>query len=185
MRFLTVINIQRLAFLILCMATIYIRMFMLLTCEIVFYLSFEYLNKNTKYLRMPSYRIYNWLFVVFVGFVVLVRSDIFGLSKRIDYHINTLEHLFFSAILCLTTSIYLKVFNILSDSLLKRLIIVFAIFNLIGLLNEFFQNLYQDRPFLSIEGNDIKDSIVNIVGSSMFVLISMLYKSKSVLTQEI
>ena len=66
-----------------------------------------------------------------------------------------------------------------------RLTVVFVILNLLGLINEFFQNLFQERPFFSIEGNDIKDMIVNLVGSSLFVIISLLYKSKTILTEEI
>ena len=172
-------------FVALCVTTVFTKLYMLLTCEILFYVSFEYLNSNPDYLKLPSYRIYNWLFVGFVAFVVLIRSKVLGFSGAIEFHINTIEHLFFSGIICLTTSIYLKLFDILSGSLFKRLILIFLVFNFIGLLNEFIQNLYQGMPFFSIEGNAIKDLIVNLFGSSLFVLISALYKDKSFLNAKV
>lgn len=185
MVFLDMKNIQRFLLVALCITTIFTRLYMLLACEILFYVSFEYLNSNHEYLKLSSYKIYNWLFVAFVAFVVLIRSKVLGLSDTFDFHVNTMEHLFFSGIICLTTSIYLKIFDILSDFLFMRLILIFLVFNLIGLANEFIQNLYQGRPFFSIEGNDIKDLIVNLFGSSLFVLISVLYKDKSLLNAEV
>ena len=158
---------------------------MLLTCEILFYLSFEYLNTNTNYLKISSHKIFNWLFVLFVGFVVLVRADLFSFPDGIDYHINTLEHLFFSGIVCLTISIYFKLFSFLPDSLFMKLLLVFLICNCIGVINEFFQNLYQERPFFSIEGNDIKDVTVNFFGSFSFVVLSLIHSSKAEVTDEI
>ena len=185
MDFLTTKNIQRLSFLLLAISAILIQMYMLLGSQILYYLSFEHLNSNAKYLKMPSYKIYNWLFISFVVFVVLVRADLFGFSDTIAFHINTAEHLYFSGVMCLMLLIYMQLFNLASNNLLMRLTVVFVILNLLGLINEFFQNLFQERPFFSIEGNDIKDMIVNLVGSSLFVIISLLYKSKTILTEEI
>ncbi len=174
----TSINIQRLLFLILFVAAGMINMYMLLISEILYYLSFEYLNSNAKYLKIPSHKGCNWFFISFVIFVVLVRADLFGFSEAIDYHINTVEHLYFSAVICLMVLIYLHLFH-LGPNRFVKLMMVFGILNLLGLLNEFFQNLYQARPFFSIEGNDIKDLIVNFIGSSVFVLVILGYKWKT------
>jgi hypothetical protein len=185
MRFLTTKNIQRLLFLLLFVAAILIKMYMLLASEILYYLSFEYLNSNKKYLRMPSHQRYNWFFISFVLFVVMVRADLFGFSDRVDYHINTVEHLFFSAVMCLMVLVYLQLFKMVSKQPLLKLTVVFVVLNFLGLINEFFQNLFQERPFFSIEGNDIKDMIVNFIGSSVFVIISLLIKNKAVVGQEL
>jgi hypothetical protein len=179
MNLLSTKNIQRLLFLILFLAAVYIKMYMLLASQILYYLSFEYLNLNAKYLKMPSHKNYNWFFISFVVFVVLVRADIFGFSDTVDYHFNTAEHLFFSGVMCLMILVYLQIFKLISRYKLMKLLVVFAILNLLGLVNEFFQNLFQERPFFSIEGNDIKDMIVNLIGSSLFVTVSLFYKRKS------
>lgn len=183
MDFLNTKNLQRLTFLILFIAAILINMYMLLASQILYYLSFEYLNSNKKYINLPLYNRYNWLFISFVVFVVVVRSDLFGFSDSVDYHINTAEHLYFCVVLCLMILIYLELFNQFSQNRILKLIVVFFILNLLGLLNEFFQNLFQLRPFFSIEGNDIKDMIVNFIGSFLFVIISFFCKSKLVISK--
>lgn len=174
-------NIQRLVFLILFMAAIAIKMYMLLASEVLYYLSFEYLNSNRKYLKMPLHEGYNWFFISFVVFVVLVRADIFRFSVTADYHINTAEHLYFSAVMCLMILIYVQLLNLFAKHRLMGLMIVFIVLNFLGLINEFFQNLFQERPFFSIEGNDSKDIIVNFVGSSLFFAFSIFTRVKQYL----
>ncbi|HNP34038.1 MAG TPA: hypothetical protein PKN96_12165 [Flavobacterium sp.] len=147
---------------------------MLPAYELLFYLSFEYLNSNPKYLKISFYKVYNWLFLAFVTLIVLVRLNLYDFSAAVDYHINTVEHLSFAFAICLTLSVYMQLFDIAPNRKLLKFIIVFIIFNGLGFFNEFFENIFQQRPFFSIEGNDIKDLIVNLIGSSSFIIISMI-----------
>lgn len=184
MDFLTNKNIQRFILLILFLAPIMMHMYMMLVSQILYYISFEYLNSNKNYLKIPKHNRYNWFFISFVVFVVLVRAHLFNFSETTEYHLNSAEHLYFSGVISLMTLVYLELYKLGSDRKIKKLSLVFITLNLLGLLNEFFQNLFQERPFFSIEGNDIKDMIVNFVGSSVFVIL-MLYKSRNILPEEI
>ena len=170
------LKIQRILFLILTVLIILSKVYVLLIYELVYYLSFEYLNSNSKYRKINGYKIYNWLFVSYLAFEVLVRAHLFHFTKTIDYNINTTEHLFFTFLISLSISIYMQFFNLLSENRLLKLIAVFVVLNLIGLINEFFQNFFQRQPIFYLNADDSKDMIINLIGSSLFVVLSLLYK---------
>lgn len=129
---------------------------------------------------MPSHKIYNWLYIAYLAFIVFVRGKIFKFPKDVDYNLNTAEHIFFMFLICQTVLIYMQVFNLLSGKYLLRLITVFALLNLIGILNEYFQNFYQHLPILYLEKDDLKDLTINLIGSSLFVIISITYRLKKI-----
>jgi hypothetical protein len=143
----------------------------------LFYLSYEYLNSNKKYIAMRNHSIYNWLFLWFILFVILVRSKWFFISLSIDYHLNTVEHLFFAFVLCLSLSIYFQIFKLVTIPL-KRMLVVFISFNLIGLMNEYFQNFYQGTTVSFLDKTDIKDIYVNLVGSLLYVILRVISQIK-------
>lgn len=179
MSFLSKTTTQRLLFLLLFLAIIAIKTPILLVYEALFYLSYEYLNSNKKYTQLKNYNLYNWLFIAFVGFVVLVRSKWFYVSETVDYHLNSVEHLFFACIICLMITLYLYLFNILTSKPILTLILIFVGFNFIGLLNENFQNFFQQTPVFLLNENDIKDIIMNLIGSSSYVFLVSIFKLKN------
>lgn len=170
-------NSQRLLFVFLFLLIIIIKVYVLLVYGMLFYLSYEYLNSNKNYLKIHNHTIYNWLFPGFIMFVVLVRSKWFFISESIDYHLNTLEHLFFACVLCLTLRIYFKIFN-LNVLWINSLLLVFIVFNLIGLANEYFQNFFQPTNILLLEKGDIKDIYVNLAGSVLYLVIVSISRIK-------
>lgn len=172
-------NIQRLLFLLLFVTIIFIKVYLLLIYETLFLISFEYLNSNKKYLKITSHKLYNWVFVSFLAFIVLVRADLFNFSETIDFHINSVEHLFFSCIICLLLSIYMQIFDFLSQSRITKLIVIFVAFNTIGFLNEYFQNFFQQTPIFYLKEDDIKDIVINLIGSTIFLIVSLFYKMKN------
>ncbi len=178
MKFVSLRNIQRLFFALLFLTIIFIELPTLLVYEALFYLSYEYLNSNKSYLAIRNHIIYNWLFLTFLSFIILVRSKCFFVSESFDYHLNTIEHLFFACIICLILSIYFKIFN-LNISRIKSLLLVFGIFNLIGLVNEYLQNLFQQTPFLRLEKGDVKDIYVNLAGSGLYLVLATISKIKN------
>jgi hypothetical protein len=172
------VDLQRFLFLFLFIAIIAIKIPILRVYEILFYLSFEYLNANKKYTQLKNHNLYNWLFIAFLGFVILVRADLFGFSETTEYHLNSAEHLFFACIICLTITLYLNLFNILTNKPFLTLFFVFIGFNGIGLLNEFFQNFFEQTPTFRLKENDVKDIIINLIGSSLYVFFVCSFKLK-------
>ncbi len=170
---------QRIFFIIIFLVIIYIEFYLLLIYEFLFYLSFEYLNSNSTYLKLKYYKVYNNLFLFFLVFIVLVRCNLFNFSETVHYHLNSLEHLFFALIICLLLSIYIQIFKFPLHTTFQILIFVFITFNGIGFLNEFFQNFFQQTPIFILNTTDIKDLIINFIGSTFFILISMFYKIKN------
>ena len=119
------------------------------------------------------------MFLSFLGFIVFVRIDIFNFSKSIDYHLNSLEHLFFAFVICLTLYVYMQIFNLISSKFYLNLLLVFIASNGIGFLNEYFQNFYQQQPIFNLKETNIKDIIINVIGSSLVVILSLFYKFKN------
>lgn len=178
MKFVSSKNIQRLLFVLLFLSIIFIEVPILLVYETLFYFSYEYLNSNKKYSAIRNHIIYNWLFLAFLTFIIFVRSKCFFVSESFDYHLNTIEHLFFACIICLILSIYFKIFS-LKISWIKSLLLVFGIFNFIGLVNEYFQNFFQQTPVLLLEEGDVKDIYVNLAGSGLYLVLASISKIKN------
>lgn len=172
-------SIQRLIFLFLTFLIIIFQKYFLLVYAAVFYASFEYLNQNSKYNALKRRHIYNGLFIAFFAFVVFVRIKVFYFSESTEYHLNTLEHFFFAIIICLVINIYFLIFSILQRSHVMKMLSVFIVFNLIGIVNEYFQNYFQPEDyFYLLKENNIKDLMINLLGSLLFLLASIDYKFK-------
>lgn len=172
-------NSQKLFFLLLFIAIILIKVYFLLIYAALFFISFLYLNSNEKYQKLEHYKFYNWIFIVFLSFIVLVRSNLFNFAEQIKYNLNTIEHLFFAFILCLLLSIYMQLFNLIFKKYLVRMLVIFILFNFIGLLNEYFQNFYSQTQLFNLKENDIKDIFINFIGSTLFLITSIFYKIKN------
>ncbi len=171
-------NTLRIAFLILFLIIVYCKHYMLLMYSSVFYISFEYLNQNEKYLKSRYYSWNNWISVFFLAFIVWVRTRPYQFSESSEYHLNTIEHIFFALTISLLLSVYLQLFGVFKENKIKNSILVFVAFNLIGLLNEFVQNYFRLTHFFTFEHSNIKDLTVNLIGSSLFLIFSIHYKFK-------
>lgn len=172
-------NIQRLLFFLLFAAVIVIKVPILLVYGALFYLSFEFLNRNQKYLKLKDHNTYNWFFLSFFVFIVLVRAKIFDVDQGVAFHLNSLEHVGFAAIVCLTLVLYLNILTNVKTGSFKVLGCIFLAFNLIGLVNEYFQNFFQQKPVFLLQPNDIKDLVVNLIGSGVYVLSVCVSKLKN------
>lgn len=172
-------NIQRSIFVFLTVLIIIFRKYFLLFYAGIFYASFEYLNQNEKYSALKRHHSYNWLFIAFLAFIVVVRIRLFHDSETIEYHLNTLEHLFFAIIICLVINVYFLIFNIMQKNAVLKIMSVFVVFNLIGIVNEYFQNYFQpENQFYILKENNLKDIVINLLGSTFFLLASVNYKFK-------
>lgn len=175
---------QRIAFLLLTGVFILCKVYILLAYVSIYYISFEYLNSNKKYKEMDYHRIYNWLYIAYLAFIVFVRGKLFHFSEDVEYHLNTAEHLFFMFLICQTVLIYIEIFNILRGKYLFRLVIVFISLNLIGILNEYFQNFFTQLPLFILEENDLKDLKINLIGSTLFVVTMLVFKRKKLAVEK-
>lgn len=178
---MSALRAQRLLFLLLSAAFVFCGVYVLLAYVTVYYVSFEYLNSNKKYLEIPSHKLYNWLFITYLAFIVLVRGHVFQFTESVQYHLNTAEHLFFAFLICQALSIYMQLFDYLRNNYFLKLITIFLLLNFIGIINEYFQNLYHGFPVFYLEQDDLKDLTINLIGSSLFVVVSLIHKRKKML----
>ncbi|MGC4041847.1 MAG: hypothetical protein QM710_13960 [Flavobacterium sp.] len=174
------LTIQRILFFVLSAAFVLGRVYVLLVYVAIYYASFEYLNSNKKYRELPLRNIYNWLFITYLAFIVMVRSKLFHFSPGVDFHLNTAEHLFFMFLICQTVGIYMQLFDFLPGHYLLKLITIFLLLNFIGIINEYFQNFYNGLPLFLLEENDLKDLTINFIGSSLFVIVSIICNRKKI-----
>ena len=171
MIFLSKINLQRCVFYFLLLLILILKLNFLIAYEIVFYVLFEIINQNKKYNQFQYHKFYNWLFILFLLYIIFVRASFFKFSKAIDFHINTSEHIFFSMIICFILLLFFKIYFSPKNNNFLNIIFVFIGFNFIGILNEFFQNWYQNSEIFNLKPDDIKDIKINLTGSGLFLVL--------------
>jgi VanZ family protein len=134
-----------------------------------FFISVEVLLLKKSKSETKSFKFSQLFFIVFVCYVLLVRSFIFGSSDVINSNLNTIEHLLFAIVICLLIFYYILFYfkNKIGNSILFSVLI----FNIIGLFNEFFQNYFLGRPVFILEEFSFKDLIANALGTIIFIVI--------------
>lgn len=105
----------------------------------------------------------------FVSIVFIIRSKYFNQNKSVDFYLNTLEHILFSILICFFLYHLLNYFN--KKSSIIRLILVVILFNVVGLINEIFQNFAQKKSLISFDEHNHKDVFVNLIGSIVFFVL--------------
>jgi hypothetical protein len=134
------------------------------------HLSLELLNRQHKYLQ-HAYKRYNSFFVLYTG-VLLARLRSFHFNDLTEWLINCTEHFLFAIIICIKLYIYAALFgqhNYLSRQ--KRALFAFIVFNLVGVLNEVFQNKLAHRELFIFIPDSIRDLQVNLVGAFVFEMV--------------
>jgi hypothetical protein len=135
----------------------------------VMHLSLEILNSRHLYLQ-HQYKLYNFIFWAY-SLVLLERLRTSHLSETTEWVINCAEHLFFGIIICIKVYIYTTVFSKASKATRwKRAMIAFALFNIIGLFNEVFQNSLGNRSLFVFIPDSIKDIKMNLLGAAVFMM---------------
>jgi hypothetical protein len=172
------LNIQRSIFWVLIIIIIYCKHYILLMYSSVFYFSFEFLNHYGKYLKSQQCNRNNWIFILFLAFIVWVRTRAYVFSESVEFHLNTVEHLFFAITVCVLVTVYLQLFGVLKENSIRNLVLVLVVFNLIGLVNEWVQNYFRQVEVFTLDQSNIKDIVINLIGSALFFLGSVEYKLK-------
>jgi hypothetical protein len=131
--------------------------------------SIEFLNSRKAFKDLPNYRIFNLIFVSYLVFIILNRSRNVKFSVYTEGSLNIAEHSFFALIICSKLLLYLHLFSKFSFKL--KAIFAFIAFNLIGFLNEIFQNQLNHRALFEFIEDARKDMIVNGLGSLLFLIL--------------
>jgi hypothetical protein len=155
---------------------IFTKSYFLLAYNGVMYLFIEILNSKIVYLNQKNYKITNTLFIGYQLLITINRTRTIKFGKNTEGVINILEHIFFALIVCLLISQLLLFFKKIILSKRKEALLVFTIFNAIGIFNEFFQNIISNRALFVFTPDSMKDIGINFIGSLLFVVYSLNFK---------
>ena len=146
----------------------------------VFVGSIEFLNQRETFKNLPNFKFLNVIFMVFLTFIILNRSRHIKFGVYTEGVVNILEHGFFALIICLKLLLYFHLFS--NYSIRLKAVLVAVIFNLIGIVNEIFQNWLNHRALFSFIEDACKDLIINILGTILFLILlglSSLFSAKN------
>lgn len=133
----------------------------------------SYLNSRTAFLQ-ERYKVFNALFILYFLFIVWERTCTYQFSAPVELQINNAEHIFYGMVVCLMASLVLKLPPFTLRSFYVRLLLTILIFNSIGFITEWFQNGMFGRPVFTLVPDSIKDLRMNVWGTFIFVLASLI-----------
>jgi hypothetical protein len=137
----------------------------------------EYLHHTRPAAQDALYSVSNALSVAYLWTILMNRSRSFRLDGTLEWSINLAEHMAFALVICL---ILLRGAQLMHNWTTRfKLLVVILAFNLIGLGNEWFQNALAGRRLFSLDGEAIKDLLVNACGSVVFLGLWALYNTHS------
>lgn len=169
-------NLARLFYVISLLVVYIIKVPILYFYIIFFYINVEILLLKKKKSNTKIFKKTQVFFMLFVSFVLFVRAHLFGFSETTEENLNTVEHILFAIVICLIIYYYCTFFGNSKHS--KSVIISFIISNFLGLINEFFQNYFQGKPVFVLDEFSIKDLIVNMLGTLIFIVLITFSKMK-------
>jgi VanZ family protein len=170
------IKVIRILELIILSIIIITKSYFLLAYNGVMYIFIEILNSKNIYLNQKNYKITNALFIGYQLLITINRTRTIKFGKNVEEGINIVEHIFFALIVCLLISQLLLFFKKITLSKRKEALAVFTIFNTIGVFNEFFQNIISNRALFIFTTDSVKDIGINLIGSLIFVVYSLILK---------
>jgi Fe2+ transport system protein B len=130
-------------------------------------LSIEYLNHHTRYLSNRYHRYFNAVFIGYLIAVIWDRTRKIHYRFSYEWHFNSVMHIVFALVICLKISIYVSLFKVTSK---YKNFFIALIFNVLGLVNEFFQNILCQRSFFILIADAKKDLLMNGVGTLLFLI---------------
>lgn len=164
------IHIRIIGVLLLCVI-LYVKNWSLMPYWSAMILSLEILNRHERYRSQRFLGLYNWIFVGYLILVVTDRTRRFHVALSIEWTFNSVMHILFGLVVCFKISQYLTVFDIKIN---KRLLYIALIFNVIGILNEFLQNVMSQRETFVLIPDAQKDLVMNVIGTMVFMGVEIL-----------
>lgn len=149
---------------------LYSRQYQILYYFPIMFLSLEYLNSNEQYRTQFRYKILNGIFIAYLLFICIDRGRPVKFYLNIELVINSIEHVLLGFIICIKIAVYYLLLK--RKLILKRneLIWIAIGFNIIGFLNEFFQNWYKHQSLWKLNFDSQKDIVMNIIGTILFIV---------------
>ncbi len=129
----------------------------------------EVLNAQPLYKTHP----YKWFNLIFWTYelVLLERLRHFKMGPAAEWWLNNLEHICFALVIGFMLYMLLAIFWLKKDNQrLPRVIMVAIFFNVIGLINEWNQNLMAHRSIFVFIEDSKKDLCMNLIGTSILFL---------------
>lgn len=128
----------------------------------------EWLNTRQFYLK--TWRSLNWFFTGYLYFILLIRAFPWTWNAHFREAVNIAEHLLFAMLVC--TLLFLGSLALYPRiSLYKRIIGAYCCFNIIGIINEVYQNIIVGRLASVFISDSLKDIAVNLLGGLLAALI--------------
>lgn len=123
----------------------------------------------------PYRNVSNLFFLVYIYFITWVRTRPYKFSAETAFWINNAEHMIFALVVCLVVSLYLTVVFSVRASFGRMLLYTVIAFNLIGVFNEYFQNMINHRALAILTPDSKKDLLMNVAGTFIFAVLASLY----------
>lgn len=116
------------------------------------------------------------MFILYLIFVVWERTRHYQFLSIVELWLNNLEHILFGVMICFISTKVLKLspYNVRSFGL--RLLLGILLFNAVGFINKWFQNLLQHRYFFSLIPDSQKNMRMNLIGTAVFLLAALVLK---------
>jgi hypothetical protein len=171
------IKLFRLLSLVLLARILFTSHNMLLAYWAALIFSVGYLNTRQEF--VANIRLYNALFFIYLLFIVALRTTGTSKNQSIVYVVNVFEHLVFAFIISFKISLYLTLFkatNTLKE--IARYCLCAVLFNIVGFMNEIYQNLAKGLPPFKFSYGSKIDMLVNVVGSVLFVATAYVYNNR-------
>ena len=167
------LKLFRLLSIILLIRILYTHQYILVAYWAALLISVEFLNTRKQF--NGRIKTYNLLFFVYLLFITGIRTIGTSKNQTLVYTINVFEHLVFALIISFKIHLYLLLLKDANDlKEMTRFWLCAFFFNVVGFINEVYQNLAKNAdPFKFSFGSKV-DMVVNIVGSLVFVLIAYL-----------
>lgn len=127
-------------------------------------LSTELLNAAYAYRKLPGHARFTLFFALFMLFITVHRSWAMW-TGWLATAMNLLEHVLFALTICLNLWCWMKV---IAPRVRRSVLVAVVPFNLVGIANEVFQDLLNERPLFAWKGDAAKDLAVNAMGSVLF-----------------
>jgi len=140
-----------------------------------------FLHTRSGYKKQP-YKWLNLLFFLYMLFIVWERTRGHKFAETPELIINDAEHILFAVIISLLIALLLGMYPKNNYTRLVNIVITVAIFNIIGVINECFQNMLAARPLFVFIPDSKKDLLMNVIGSVVFVLLALLFWKRKTTT---
>jgi len=151
------------------------KVYMLLYYWVVLLLIAVYMYTRPKFSNKRN-SFLNAFMLLYVAFITWERTRHYKFSPTPELIVNDVEHILFAWLICLIIFTLLALKQSLALAFVKRLVITIIVFNLVGLVNEFFQNIIGGRQLFVLIPDSIKDIIMNVYGAVLFAGGAWLYK---------